>query len=202
MNHLAHCWLARGCDGHVAGGFLGDFYKGPIPSHLPKDFQEGLQLHRHIDTLTNQMDEMKSTYCRFSPKLRRVAPILLDMMADHILARFWDQHAQGKLPKFTAYCYETIPRYPIPERGLKAFNFIVSRNLWNQYVEFETILETMDRLLKRLKMSQLSSELKGIDDRLEEFHQDFCEYFPMIEQRATLWIENNTQSKAPKESKI
>ena len=51
MNFLAHCALSVSETGkadaqYVVGGFLGDFVKGAVPSHLPEDIQTGIRLHR------------------------------------------------------------------------------------------------------------------------------------------------------------
>ena len=37
MNFLAHCVLGHPDEALMAGGYLGDFVKGPVPSDLPVD---------------------------------------------------------------------------------------------------------------------------------------------------------------------
>ena len=187
MNHLAHCWLARGSTGHIAGGFLGDYYKGPIPQHLPAELQEGIRLHRQIDTLTNQLPEMRSTYSRFGPELRRVAPILLDLIADHLLASYWDQHGAGELSDFAADCYRIIEQYEIPDSGKRVFHHVVARNLWSEYTDFEVVLSVMCRILTRLRLDDRALHLAKLEPQLDDFYQDFCVYFPLLEATVRNW---------------
>ena len=194
MNHLAHCWLARGCDGHIAGGFLGDYYKGPIPKHLPAKLQEGIRLHRHIDILTNELPEMRSTYSRFGPELRRVAPILLDLIADHLLARHWDQLGTGNLSEFATDCYRIIGQYEIPDTGKQVFNHVVARNLWCEYADFDVVVSVMCRILVRLRLDRLALNLTKLEPQMTDFYQDFGEYFPLLEARVETWKVNNAQS--------
>lgn len=196
MNHLAHCWLARGNEGHIAGGFLGDFYKGPIRRDLPEALQEGIRLHRYIDSLTNQLPEMRSTYSRFGTELRRVAPILLDLVADHLLARHWDRYGTGKLTDFTSNCYRIIGQYEIPVTGKRFFHHVVSRNLWCEYTDFDVILSVMCRILVRLRLDDRTTHLSKLEPRIEDFHEDFREYFPILVDKVQAWKVRNAASTA------
>ena len=62
MNFLAHCLIgarAREDDaGLIAGGFLGDFIKGPVPASMPPALQAGVRLHRRIDAYSNQQPDL------------------------------------------------------------------------------------------------------------------------------------------------
>lgn len=187
MNHLAHCWLARGNNGHIAGGFLGDYYKGPIQPNLPTELQDGIRLHRYIDSLTNQLPEMRSTYSRFGTELRRVAPILLDLVADHLLARYWDRFGTGELSDFTLNCYRIIGQFEIPQSGKHFFQHLVSRNLWCEYTNFDVVLSVMCRILTRLNLEDRAIHLSKLEPQMDDFHQDFREYFPILEDKVKTW---------------
>ncbi|MXZ44144.1 MAG: DUF479 domain-containing protein [Gammaproteobacteria bacterium] len=202
MNHLAHCWLARGNNGHIAGGFLGDYYKGPIQQDLPEELQQGIRLHRYIDSLTNQMPEFRSTYERFGIELRRVAPILLDLVADHLLARHWDNHGKGKLSDFTANCYRIIGEYRVPEVGKRVFHHVVSRDLWCEYANFDVILSVMCRILTRLRLEDRAIHLAELEFKLSDFYDDFCQYFPLLEEQVQTWKAANTQARDSKAQSI
>lgn len=202
MNHLAHCWLARGNNGHIAGGFLGDYYKGPIQQDLPAELQQGIRLHRYIDSLTNQMPEFRSTYGRFGIELRRVAPILLDLVADHLLARHWDNHGKGKLSDFTTHCYRIIGEYKIPDAGKRVFHHVVSRDLWCEYASFDVILSVMCRILTRLRLEDRAIHLAELEFKLSDFYDDFCQYFPLLEEQVQTWKEANTQARDSKAQSI
>ena len=194
MNHLAHCWLARGNTGHIAGGFLGDYYKGPIQQNLPTELQEGIRLHRYIDSLTNQLPEMRSTYSRFGTELRRVAPILLDLVADHLLALHWDRHGTGKLSDFTLNCYRIIRKYEIPDDGKRVFHHLVTRNLWCEYADFEVVLSVMCRILTRLRLENKAVHLTKLEPQLDYFYLDFRTYFPLLTEKVQTWKLANARS--------
>ena len=57
----------------MAGGFIGDFIKGSIPTEIEPELQAGVRLHRHIDSISNSLPEMQAGYCQFGAGLRRLA---------------------------------------------------------------------------------------------------------------------------------
>lgn len=193
LNHLAHCWLARGCDGHIAGGFLGDFVKGKLSPDLPPKFAEGLRLHRYIDRVSNQLPEMRSTYRRFGTKLRRVAPILLDLIADHLLAVHWARHGSGELTEFSNYCYDVIGDYIESARSREAHRDLVRMNRWTSYRDYSKVVAIMQRILIRLRMSDRIVELNVIEPQIDLMYSDFVTYFPILESLAAEWKANQAE---------
>lgn len=190
MNFLVHSWLARDKEAHLAGAFLGDFVKGPIPTTLSKDLQEGIRLHRRIDSISNKLSEMRSTYWRFGPDLRRVAPILLDLVADHILALHWELYGEGKLSDFTDQCYRSIAAYNIPSSAMDLYQHTVRKDLWSTYADVDVILRIMRRILKRLGKEEFENELEVVSRDIALFHDDFQVYFPVLEQKVNSWRES------------
>ncbi len=196
MNFLMHSWLARDDEAEVAGAFLGDFVKGPIPTTMDPELQRGIRLHRHVDSVSNRMPQMRSTYWRFGPDLRRVAPVLLDLVADHLLAAHWNEYGEGELSMFTDYCYRSIAKYDIPSTAVGLFSHTVSRDLWSKYADFDVMLGIMGRILKRLNKEELSESLLSIGENLDLFHNDFRSYFPVLEDHVERWRIVNTKCKA------
>ena len=100
MNFLAHCLLAWPGQGWIAGGVLGDFVKGRLPESLPPELRAGIRLHRRIDSFANRLADMKPSVARFDDQLRRAAPVLLDIVADHCLALTWPRYSGVPLADF------------------------------------------------------------------------------------------------------
>lgn len=190
MNFLVHSWLARDKRAYLAGAFLGDFVKGPIPATLPKELQEGIRLHRHIDSISNQMEEMRSTYWRFGTELRRVAPILLDLVADHILALHWERYGEGKLLDFTRDCYRAIAEFGVPSSARELYLHTVKNDLWSDYADVDVIVRIMKGILKRLGKDQFADGLSVVERDLSMFHEDFRNYFPILEQQVNSWRQS------------
>ena len=181
MNFLSHCWLGRSEPALIAGGFLGDFIKGRLSEDLPSGLLRGLRLHRRIDAISNEMPEMRSGYKRFGPELRRTAPVMLDLVADHMLAAHWKHHGEGDLEAFTKNCYSVIGSYDIPPAARNFYRHMVDTDLLFRYARLDVMEEVMQRILRRLKFGHLSHELHVVlKDEYQGLYLDFCTYLPLL----------------------
>ena len=215
MNFLAHCLLADGLacaprrrdgpaenwrdspaedwrDGLLAGAILGDFVKGRLADALPSELAAGIMLHRRIDSYSNRLAEMKASIRRFPPALRRPAPVLLDLVADHCLALAWRRYAGGnaataELPVFTARVYAALRRKAawVPPRGERFVRQLIATDLLARYGEAAVIRRAMGHVLERLGFQERSGELERVlDSNLPEFQGDFRRYFPLLREFA------------------
>ena len=194
MNFLAHCTLAHPETALIAGGFIGDFIKGPVPSELPERLQAGIRLHRRIDSMSNRLPGIAVSVRRLGPGLRRPGPVLLDIVADHCLALRWDTHGHGELTAFTALAYDAIGAFDqfLPEHGRRYFQRIRDSDVFARYLEPETVLRAMRYVLKRLRLPHLTDELDDIvGAHLADLMADFEEYFPELRTAVVAWKEEN-----------
>lgn len=184
MNFLAHCLLAHPGEGFVAGGILGDFVKGNIPESLPRELRAGVRLHRRIDSFSNRLPAMKASARRFPPPLRRVAPVLLDIVADHCLAHSWSRHGIGDLGDFTHRAYAAVERYGdwVPARGRVFVQRMIETDLLARYADPAVVHRAMRHVLERLKQGSLGVQLADVlDEGMPVLAQDFDGYFPRLE---------------------
>ena len=184
MNFLAHCLLARPGDGYLAGAVLGDFVKGPIPDCLPAELRAGIRLHRRIDSYSNRLPEMKTSVARFDPSLRRVAPVLLDIVADHCLALRWRRFCEEEVSVFAARVYAALARFEdcVPERGRRFVDHMVETDLLARYADASVALRAMAHVLERLRLRRLRPLLEGqLAEHKPCFIADSAVYFPLLE---------------------
>lgn len=184
MNFLAHCLLAHPGEGFVAGGILGDFVKGNIPESLPRELRAGVRLHRRIDSFSNRLPAMKVSTRRFPPALRRVAPVLLDIVADHCLALSWSRHGIGDLGDFTRRVYAAVGRYGdwVPVRGRVFVHQMMETDLLGRYADQAVIHRAMRHVLERLKLGTLGVQLGDVlDEEMPALAHDFDGYFPQLD---------------------
>ncbi len=197
MNFLAHCLLAGPGAGFVAGGVLGDFVKGQIADSLPPELGAGIRLHRRIDSYSNRLPGMKVSVARFDPALRRVAPVLLDIVADHCLALSWQKFGKGDLAAFTAEVYAAIGDFQeyVPTVAKPFVDRLVKTDLLGRYAEPPVIQRAMEHVLERLRLTHLDARLTGVlAADLPALLADFHDYFPML--RAFAEAERRTLSAA------
>ena len=184
MNFLAHCLLAWPGQGWIAGGVLGDFVKGRLPETLPPELRAGIRLHRRIDSFANRLPDMKPSIARFDLELRRAAPVLLDIVADHCLALTWPRYSKVPLADLGTEVYGALRRFGacVPAKGRPFVARMIETDLLGRYAEPEVRDRALRYVLSRLRLTHLSSVLEQLlDSRLPAFVEDFHGYFPKLQ---------------------
>lgn len=209
MNFLAHCLLAERAAEHlnyreddrdmlIAGGFIGDFLKGPVSEDLPEALAIGVRLHRRIDAYSNQHDAIRRSCNRFPDTLRRLAPPLVDVIADHLLATSWSSHHHQSLTQFSAESYRCIRDSEdyLPDTGREFFSWMVENDLLASYQHWESAQRGMRSVTRRLRRGELNDQLADqLPDIVADLKRDFDDYFPDLQGHANSWL-----SAAPRSS--
>jgi acyl carrier protein phosphodiesterase len=196
MNFLAHCAIAdraahRVHPDVIAGGFLGDFVKGRVPESLPAALATGVRLHRRIDAYSNGHTGIRRSCQRFPRPLRRFAPVFVDVVADHLLARHWPRFHPQPLTAFTARAYAAIRPHAdrLPEDGRRFFEFMHEHDLLARYREREAMERGLASVVRRLRRPDLTHDVcTAVDDCLPGLEQDFLGYFPDMLSHAAGWL--------------
>ena len=188
-------------DGYLAGAVLGDVIKGPIPQSLPPALRAGVYLHRRIDSFSNRQGDMKVSVLRFHPSLRRPAPILLDILADHCLSLTWACHATEPVRDFTMRIYAALARHDrhVSEAGRPFVDRMIETDLLGRYGDPEVIERAMAHVLDRLDFGHLREHLAvALTTDLPMFLDDFGRYFPALKAFATRMAQSlNVASEPP-----
>ncbi|MWP48855.1 MULTISPECIES: ACP phosphodiesterase [unclassified Gilliamella] len=92
MNILAHLHLATLANSSLIGNTVADFIKGNPYLIYDCDIADGIMLHRKIDSLTDNLFEVKQAKLLFRKSHQRVAPITLDIVWDHFLSKYWAKY--------------------------------------------------------------------------------------------------------------
>jgi acyl carrier protein phosphodiesterase len=108
MNYLGHIYLSFDDHELATANLFGDFVKGKNLSHLPTTTQLGIQLHREIDSFTDQHGAVKEILQLIRQDLPKVAPIAIDLIFDHLLAKNWNDFHNINLDDYLAGFYNAI----------------------------------------------------------------------------------------------
>ena len=198
MNFLAHCLIgheaAAGTDRAgtlLAGGFLGDFIKGRVPPEMPVDLALGVRLHRRVDAFSNQLAGIRRSCERFPAPLRRIAPILVDILCDHLLTLHWERYGGESLEAFTARVYRQVRDHDswLTPSGQEFLAYAERRDLLAAYGDFGVTARAMGSITRRLKREELNPLISdAVPPLLADLSTDFHEYFPEILSHATDWV--------------
>jgi acyl carrier protein phosphodiesterase len=92
MNFLGHLYFSNDDKDLMLANLFGDFVKGSKFNHFSVKIQEGIILHRKIDSFIDQHNDVLELKLLLYQDLPKVAGVAVDLFFDHLLAKSWDFH--------------------------------------------------------------------------------------------------------------
>ena len=92
----------------MTANLFGDFVKGrDLSSYEPK-IQEGILLHRQIDSYVDRSETVLILMRKLYQALPKVSSVAVDLFFDHLLAKNWNQFHPTPLDDFLSQYYQEI----------------------------------------------------------------------------------------------
>lgn len=154
MNYLAHLLIADRVGADLSGAILGDFVRGPDLTRFDPAVALSIRLHRRIDTLTDRHPAVLAAIGRFEPQPRRYAPIILDVLFDHVLATQWPHYGRESYAGFCSRGARAVaaagPLFEWPRRPTRTgFNALLRSYATTTGIDF-----ALQRIAGRLKKAE------------------------------------------------
>ena len=152
MNYLVHLYLSGSDPDVQLGGLMGDFVKGPIPSHFPPKIALGLQLHRRIDSLAQSSPHTRRSRQRLDCKFGHGRGIIIDIFYDHFLAAHWLDYSPSPLESYAADIYRLLQtsHQQLPEGLQQVAPRMIEYNWLVSYQHREVVGRALHRIAQRL----------------------------------------------------
>ncbi len=149
MNYLAHSFLAFS-DEQIVGQFLEDVIPNRDRFSYPIGMQEGITLHREVDTFTDSHPEIREAKKIFSPLVRLYSGAFVDVSMDYFLANSLPDEV---LKKHAEKVYQVLRKYEdiLPERLVRMVNGMEKDNWLYNYKENFGIKYSMQNVLNKAK---------------------------------------------------
>lgn len=176
----------------IAGGFLGDFLKGRVPDDMPEPLALGVRLHRRVDAYSNRAPLIQRSCDRFPADLRRFAPVIVDIVADHLLATAWSAHHPAPLADFTGDAYSSIAAHRgwLSEAGQQFLDYAAESDLFVRYRDWAVIERALHSVARRIRRPELGARAAAVSlDLYGDLSADFEVYFPDILLHAGEWTK-------------
>lgn len=109
MNFLGHLYFSFDNSDLQHANLLGDFIKGSDYKNFPVNIQKGIQLHREIDSFTDQHPVVIDCLHHMYGHLPKISGIAIDMIFDHLLAKNWQKFHTLPLRAFVDHFYQSSP---------------------------------------------------------------------------------------------
>ncbi len=181
MNFLAHLYLS-GDDSNIRiGNFIGDYVKGRRHEQYSYSIQQGIILHRKIDSFTDSHQLFKQSGSRFKPKFNRYSGVVNDLVYDHLLASSWNKYSSQSLKMFASGVHKLlIQNYFLLPMEVKQFlPFLIK----NRRLESYQTLQGLDNALR------IMVKHAGIPDHIDFLIEVLQANYELFEQEFAVFMD-------------
>lgn len=180
MNFLAHLYLSKSNTNIMIGNFMADGIIGNRFSHYSEEIQQGIRLHREIDTFTDAHEITRRSKRRLDKKYGLYAGIIIDIFYDHFLAKNWDDYSAIPLEIYVDSVYNLLNKNNdiLPEKTQHMLPFMIEYNWLYNYQFIEGIQRVMNGMNRRTKnKSQMHLSTEDLQEHYTDLQNDFTEFF-------------------------
>jgi len=181
MNHLAHFFLSCQSEDLMIGNFIADYIKNKDVESYTIPVQQGIQLHRQIDSFTDTHPIVKQGTKRLQSHHRKYAPVVLDVLYDYLLVKNWQLYSGRTLEEFTQEVYRTLERRvnELPPRLQKSISTMIAHDWLRAYGTYEGLKFTLQKMDERTSFpSNLAAAVEHLQADEALFSAEFNQFFP------------------------
>lgn len=191
MNILAHSLLSNRDPELLLGNFIADGLSKKAWEKLPERVILGVRLHHFIDEFTDQHSEVKSLVQLLRESQGKYAPVVSDILMDHLLAAHWNHYAHEPLETFVGWVHTSLEQqqHLMNPGRRRMFGFMKQYKWLSGYATqegIESVLNGMDR------RSRFPSKMAlGFQQYLSEqprWETAFQRFFPELQLQANKWL--------------
>jgi len=164
----------------MIGNFIADHIRGNHFTHFDAEIQEGIFLHRQIDTFTDAHKVVRKSKRRLHPRYRHYDGIIIDIFYDHFLAKNWDKYSAIPLQIYVQGVYDLLEKNTeiLPKKTKELLPYMIQYN-WLYNYQFlsgmEDVLKGMNRRTKG--KSQMDLAITDLNELYKELEEDFTIFF-------------------------
>ncbi|MFT4682359.1 MAG: acyl carrier protein phosphodiesterase [Granulosicoccus sp.] len=193
MNFLAHAFLTPNNGQLLIGNFFGDSFKGKPEKHGPRMVSEGIKLHRSIDHYTDTHPLVLKAVDLFRPQQKRFAPVVIDMVFDHLLASEFHHWSDIGLSPFSTSVFNLIDEQEqhIPTKAMLFYPHLKKHNWLLHYSKMKGLqlaLEGMDRRIS--SPTTLANSVSLVHEHRDELMDLFNPFFKDLQNHVYDYLAN------------
>lgn len=180
MNYLAHIYLSNEEEEITLGNFIADGVKGKKYVQFPLGIQQGILLHRAIDSYTDAHPIVRKSTKRLHKKYSHYSGVIVDILYDHFLAKNWTQYHSIPLHKYTENFYNLINSNfdRLTPRIQKMMPYMIEQNWLLSYASIDGIGKILDQMNRRTNnQSKMNLAVIELTKYYKEFEEEFTLFF-------------------------
>jgi acyl carrier protein phosphodiesterase len=183
MNFLAHLFLSCEREDLMVGNFIADFIRNKDVNKFSPGIQEGVYLHRKIDTYTDTHPIVLQGVRRLYPYHHKYAPVVIDVFYDFLLAHNWERYSEDNLDGFCKRVYRSLGNNSelMPEKLKRRLDHMVADDWLMGYTTYEGLQYAFFRMEQRAsKPSHLHGAVESLQRDFEDLNREFNIFFPEL----------------------
>lgn len=180
MNYLAHAYLSKDDEGLLIGNFIADHLRGNKFDHLNEGIIKGIQMHRQIDTFTDNHDVFKKSKRVFYNGFEKYSGILVDIYFDHFLATNFNEYSNKPLELFSNHVYTIYQNnsHHLPDSSNQFLGYVLKNNIYHAYSKIEGIEKVLFHLSHRINHGKMLNEsIRIFNEQKPELEENFSIFF-------------------------
>jgi len=185
MNFLAHLYLSQNNTNILIGNFIADHIRGNNFLMFSKEIQQGIFLHREIDTFTDAHEIVRKSKRRLHKRYRHYNGVIIDILYDHFLAKNWTNYSAIPLDIYTQGVYNLFTKKAteLPVKSQQFITYMIEYDILYNY-QFE---DGIERVLKGMNnrtkgKSQMDLAIEDLKELSPELENDFTLFFEDLQE--------------------
>ncbi len=196
MNFLAHAALSYDDPYISLGNTTADLLRNNEVPLLPMPVQKGVQLHRHIDTFTDENELTRTAIGLIRDTQGKYAPVVTDLFWDLFLAKHWDSFIDIPLDQLISKTY-TLLRNEMnvfPDRVQKKIHFLLERDFLTMYTNVKDMQIIMERIQERARFDAgFLVAMQEFEDHNPALEALFLRFFPSLQKEVRNWLSKTKE---------
>ncbi|WP_422894395.1 ACP phosphodiesterase [Polaribacter sejongensis] len=180
MNFLAHLYLSQNNTNIMIGNFIADHIRGNNYLSFSKEIQQGIFLHREIDTFTDAHEVVRKSKRRLHERYRHYDGVIIDIFYDYFLAKNWANYSDVPLETYTKNVYDLFSSISddLPVKSQNFIKYMIEYNILFNYQYKDGIAKVLNGMNTRTKgKSQMNLAIEDLVLLEDELQEDFTLFF-------------------------
>lgn len=188
LNYLAHLHLAENTAASRVGNLLGDFVPGrpeSLRDRFPPAVIDGIVRHRAIDRFTDVHPVTLRLKAYLSPKRRRFAGAITDIIQDYFLTRRWDEFSSQPFADFIEACHTALREHLeyLPAELGDTLEERINERWLEHYGSDDGLDMVFQRVARRSpSFAPIHSAIEDFRQHRETYAAGFQEFYPDLQK--------------------
>ena len=177
----------------MIGNFIADHIRGNNYEGFSIEIQQGIMLHREIDTFTDAHKIVRKSKRRLHKRYGHYDGVIIDIFYDYFLAKNWENYSEIPLEVYTQSVYDLFKGISseLPVKSQQFIKYMIEYNILYNYQFEEGIAKVLNGMNKRTKgKSQMNLAIEDLQNLKQEFEEDFTLFFKDLKAFVNQKLDN------------